>query len=155
MSTVGSTIVTRQCRTSSFNQHAFSEPWRCTCKAVMTQIKIPLPNAGGDARSQLDSVVEPSPVSQRWSCGDDCCSCKKRELVRNVCFGLVLNPPVLFIIAVGSCFFLGITRFVHKLPMWVFRWLFLSHSALLCCAVCHINIPRWCLNPNKQSCHGN
>lgn len=79
---------------------------------------------------------------------------KKTEMARNVCCGLVLNPPVLLVIVVDTGLFC-ITGFGQKLAKRVSCWFSLSRSASLCCAVCIINIPGWCSNPNKQSCHGN
>lgn len=61
-----------------------------------------------------------------------------------LCFSLQLLP-------VGF----WITWFGQELATWVSHWLSLSRSASLCCAVGVMNIPGWCLNPNKQSCHGN
>lgn len=64
MSTVGNTIVTRSTGHLQLISVSSASPGNARVRRVMTQIKIPLPNAGGNARRQLGWLVEPSPVSQ-------------------------------------------------------------------------------------------
>lgn len=104
MIAVGSTTVTTSAVDLQLISVPSASPGSPSEEQVRTQIKTPLPKAGGDAEAQLGGLVELSLVPEPLELQEDCHPCQKIHMARNICFGLILNPSVFFITAVDCGF---------------------------------------------------